>query len=138
MYARYLVPILMFVFAACHEGSRQVAPAQARLAATRAKAVSCESNIPARQVTSASAAATATKNTPAPPGSPDRLSPGPLSPSSLKISPRPGVTDPPSGSHTGMIWISGGTFRMGADNDQAQPDEYPKHTVTINGFWMDS
>jgi formylglycine-generating enzyme required for sulfatase activity len=26
---------------------------------------------------------------------------------------------------------------MGADNDQASPDEYPKHAVTVAGFWMD-
>lgn len=26
---------------------------------------------------------------------------------------------------------------MGADNKQASPDEYPKHKVTVNGFWMD-
>jgi sulfatase modifying factor 1 len=36
-----------------------------------------------------------------------------------------------------MVWIAGGSFRMGADNDQAQRDEYPKHTVTVTGFWMD-
>lgn len=27
---------------------------------------------------------------------------------------------------------------MGADNSQAQPDEYPKHRVTVRGFWMDA
>jgi len=36
-----------------------------------------------------------------------------------------------------MIWIKGGTFMMGADNKQASPDEYPKHKVTVDGFWMD-
>jgi sulfatase modifying factor 1 len=36
-----------------------------------------------------------------------------------------------------MVWIPGGTFSMGADNAQAMPDEYPKHTVTVSGFWMD-
>jgi len=40
-------------------------------------------------------------------------------------------------SHKGMIWINTGTFMMGADNKQASPDEYPKHKVTVNGFWMD-
>jgi sulfatase modifying factor 1 len=40
-------------------------------------------------------------------------------------------------SHKGMIWIKSGTFMMGADNKQASPDEYPKHKVTVNGFWMD-
>jgi formylglycine-generating enzyme required for sulfatase activity len=41
-------------------------------------------------------------------------------------------------THTGMVWINSGTFMMGADNKQAAPDEYPKHKVTVNGFWMDA
>jgi formylglycine-generating enzyme len=41
-------------------------------------------------------------------------------------------------SHKGMIWIKPGTFMMGADNSQASPDEYPKHKVTVDGFWMDA
>lgn len=36
-----------------------------------------------------------------------------------------------------MVYIPGGTFMMGGDNEQASKDEYPKHTVTVNGFWMD-
>jgi|GEM_PF-46790 len=40
-------------------------------------------------------------------------------------------------SHPGMVWIPGGSFQMGADNGQASPDEYPKHNVTVGGFWMD-
>lgn len=40
-------------------------------------------------------------------------------------------------SHEGMVWIDGGTFQMGGDNKQASEDEYPKHKVTVNGFWMD-
>lgn len=39
--------------------------------------------------------------------------------------------------HPGMVWIRGGAYRMGGDNAQAQPDEYPKHSVTVNNFWMD-
>jgi sulfatase modifying factor 1 len=42
-----------------------------------------------------------------------------------------------SAAHPGMVWIEGGTFQMGADNAQASEDEYPKHQVTVNGFWMD-
>jgi formylglycine-generating enzyme required for sulfatase activity len=41
-------------------------------------------------------------------------------------------------SHKGMIWIKAGTFMMGANNKQASPDEYPKHKVAVNGFWMDA
>ncbi|MGQ9632169.1 MAG: PEGA domain-containing protein [bacterium] len=33
-----------------------------------------------------------------------------------------------------MVWIPGGTFQMG-DGD---PDEKPVHTVTLDGFWMDT
>jgi formylglycine-generating enzyme required for sulfatase activity len=40
-------------------------------------------------------------------------------------------------SHAGMAWVPTGTFRMGADNQQAEPDEYPKHDVTVDGFWID-
>lgn len=41
-------------------------------------------------------------------------------------------------SHKGMVWIKAGTFGMGGDNKQAAPDEYPKHKVTVKGFWMDA
>ena len=36
---------------------------------------------------------------------------------------------------TGMRWIPGGTFRMGADG--SYPEEAPVHSVTVSGFWMD-
>jgi formylglycine-generating enzyme required for sulfatase activity len=48
------------------------------------------------------------------------------------------ITLSKTGSYTGMIWIKPGTFMMGGDNSQAQPDEYPKHKVTVSGFWMDA
>ena len=38
----------------------------------------------------------------------------------------------------GMVWIEGGTFAMGADNEQGRRDEYPKHNVKVNGFYMDA
>ncbi|TWI97275.1 formylglycine-generating enzyme required for sulfatase activity [Mucilaginibacter frigoritolerans] len=41
-------------------------------------------------------------------------------------------------AHKGMVWIKAGTFMMGADNKQALDDEYPKHKVNVNGFWMDT
>ncbi|WP_374163756.1 formylglycine-generating enzyme family protein [Arcticibacter sp. MXS-1] len=40
-------------------------------------------------------------------------------------------------SHAGMVWIDRGSFAMGGDNEQAAADEYPKHEVKVNGFWMD-
>lgn len=37
----------------------------------------------------------------------------------------------------GMVLIPAGTLYMGADNAQADPNEYPKHNVSIHAFWMD-
>jgi len=53
------------------------------------------------------------------------------------------TTQDPGGTPTarevnGMILIPGGTFQMGADNDQASTDEYPKHAVTVNAFLIDA
>ena len=39
-----------------------------------------------------------------------------------------------AGSTTGMVWIPGGQFLMGADEF---PDARPVHPVTVKGFWMD-
>jgi sulfatase modifying factor 1 len=40
-------------------------------------------------------------------------------------------------STIGMVLIPGGSFDMGADNEQASEDEYPKHKVTVDAFYMD-
>lgn len=37
-----------------------------------------------------------------------------------------------------MIAIPAGTYAMGADNQQGRSDEYPKHTVHVDAFWMDA
>ncbi len=37
----------------------------------------------------------------------------------------------------GMILIEGGTFQMGGNNEQARPDELPRHETKVNSFWMD-
>lgn len=42
----------------------------------------------------------------------------------------------PAGTE-GMIFIEAGIFDMGADNNQARPDEVPKHRVQVNSFWID-
>lgn len=36
-----------------------------------------------------------------------------------------------------MVLIPGGRFSMGGDDDQAWRDEYPKHIVVVDSFWMD-
>ena len=72
------------------------------------KTLCCESNIPSRFKTAAYTANGAT------------------SPQGNK-----------NGSHEHMVWIPAGTYLMGGDNKQAAPDEYPKHKVSVDGFWMD-
>lgn len=34
-----------------------------------------------------------------------------------------------------MVWIRGGTFRMGSD--EHYPEEAPAHEVTVSGYWID-
>ena len=38
----------------------------------------------------------------------------------------------------GMVLIPAGKFEMGGDNNQAMPDEYPKHWVSVDSFYMDA
>lgn len=40
--------------------------------------------------------------------------------------------------HEGMIYIAGGTFLMGATDQEGRPDEYPQHEVQLSPFWMDA
>jgi formylglycine-generating enzyme len=41
-------------------------------------------------------------------------------------------------STEGMVYIPGGQFMMGGDNEQASQDEYPRHQVKVSPFWMDA
>ena len=51
--------------------------------------------------------------------------------SSPPLAPAAGtLVEPPD-----MVWIPGGTFRMGSD--QHYPEEAPVHRVTVDGFWID-
>ena len=47
------------------------------------------------------------------------------------------ATEPARGNPPaeGMVWIPGGTFRMGSDRHY--PEEAPAHRVSVEGFWMD-
>ncbi len=38
---------------------------------------------------------------------------------------------------TGMVWIEGGSFQMGAHIKGYYGREYPQHQVELDGFWMD-
>ena len=40
-------------------------------------------------------------------------------------------------SEKGMLLIPAGLLNMGGDNKQASKDEFPKHEVAIEAFWMD-
>ena len=42
---------------------------------------------------------------------------------------------PENSAPIGMVWISGGTFRMGSD--EHYPEEAPAHRVSVDGFWID-
>ena len=41
-------------------------------------------------------------------------------------------------STAGMVLIKGGDFMMGGDNNQADKDEYPKHKVILDDFYLDA
>ena len=43
---------------------------------------------------------------------------------------------PAPAARKGMVWLPGGTFRMGSDGHY--PEEAPAHRVTVGGFWLDA
>lgn len=56
------------------------------------------------------------------------------------------VKEPRALDPQGMVWVPGGIFEMGTDHvpgpnepnpDRIKPDESPRHTVELDGFWMD-
>lgn len=45
------------------------------------------------------------------------------------------VLDERTPPHPDMVWIEGGTFRMGSED--FYPEERPVHKMSVGGFWMD-
>jgi len=43
----------------------------------------------------------------------------------------------PANAPAGMVWIPGGEFTMGSDDQMARRNEQPPHPVKVDGFWMD-
>lgn len=155
---KILLGLVLVFGAACHEAGRRsagtdtagasVGSDSAAAAATvsaklKKDAICCEKNIPSRF-------AAVTSPLPVPRASGGALAAaGAGGSESAATSAGSGASAGSTGSvagypdaaaraaHPGMVWIPGGTFQMGADNDQASQDEYPKHTVMVSGFWMD-
>lgn len=50
--------------------------------------------------------------------------------------PQPAMPADTAAPHPGMVWIPGGTFRMGSDDHYAE--EAPVHRVAVDGFWIDA
>jgi formylglycine-generating enzyme len=48
----------------------------------------------------------------------------------------PPCKGPPGPAPEGMVWIPGGTFWMGSD-DERMPDAKPVHQVSVDGFFID-
>lgn len=38
----------------------------------------------------------------------------------------------------GMVWVPGGEFNMGTNDQEAYDTEKPAHSVKVDGFWMDA
>jgi formylglycine-generating enzyme len=52
------------------------------------------------------------------------------------VMPQPGIVSELRPADPGdMVFVPGGTFRMGSDRHY--PEEAPAHRVTVDGFWMD-
>ncbi len=58
----------------------------------------------------------------------------------------PLIVQAPHANPPGMVWVPGGSFVMGVEKlpspgepnpHRIKPDEYPAHTVELDGFWID-
>src|SRR6478735_5398265 len=65
-----------------------------------------------------------------------RPEPGPRGEIAMSQAEAEAQQDPPDAARTGaMVFIPGGTFRMGSDHHY--PEEAPAHRVSVDGFWID-
>src|ERR1700733_12455423 len=115
-------------------GERQIETASSA-GSHHGKAICCESHIPSRF----NAAALPFSAIPVP-GAAIAIPVAPRAAGAPAVAAGAGNAYPDAAAktaHPGMVWIGGGAFMMGADNKQAMDDEYPKHKVTVDGFWMD-
>ncbi|MGE0442826.1 MAG: formylglycine-generating enzyme family protein, partial [Gemmatimonadales bacterium] len=56
--------------------------------------------------------------------------------SSPRAAPPAPPAAPPAPAPDGMVWIPGGEFRMGGDDQYALPEEQPVHPVRVDGFYL--
>jgi len=67
--------------------------------------------------------------------------PDPVASGLTVLEPAPQADSDPMSSSPGpapfpdMVWVPGGTYRMGSDRHY--PEEAPSHRVIVDGFWMD-
>src|SRR5215469_7742277 len=54
---------------------------------------------------------------------------------SAMVNVRPSINRSSDAVHTDMVWIPGGTFRMGSE--EFYVEERPVHEVAVDGFWID-
>lgn len=47
------------------------------------------------------------------------------------------ATDPPRLTPNGMVWIAGGEFTMGSEDERSRRNEQPAHRGSVDGFFMD-
>jgi formylglycine-generating enzyme len=140
MKKKIILGVALTAVLSCHEAGRTPAAVAGahidtvkRVAALKKGAICCEKNIPSRFAVAPATAALASLATNAASGATEPAA------AAARLQPT-GVGYPDAAAragHPGMVWVPGGTFRMGADNGQALEDEYPKHAVTVSGFWID-
>src|SRR4051812_15395885 len=53
----------------------------------------------------------------------------------LELKANAGAVDASAEARRDMVWVPGGTFRMGSDSHY--PEEAPAHRVRVDGFWID-